>query len=220
MTAKVKDVMGKVAIAVRMDASFADLVATMRRFGVGAVTVIDADRRPVGVVSEDDMLLKEIDLGERVFGGPRRRVEQRKAAGTNAGEIMTRPAITVTGGTPVRDAARLMHRNRVKQLPVIDAMSGRIVGTVHQGDLLRVFARPAAEIRAEIERVAGRMDLDLGDLDVAVSGGVVTIKGQVPRRSVVKPLLHGVRRVEGVVEVDADDLAFLVDDLLIAPPLL
>ncbi|WP_405085556.1 CBS domain-containing protein [Microbispora sp. NBC_01389] len=220
MTAKVKDVMGKVAIAVRMDASFADLVATMRRYGVGAVTVIDADRRPVGVVSEDDMLLKEIDLGEHMFGGPRRRVEQRKAAGTNAGQIMTRPAITVTGGTPVRDAARLMHRNRVKQLPVIDAVSGRIVGTVHQGDLLRVFARPAAEIRAEIERVAGRMDLDLGDLDVAVSGGVVTIRGQVPRRSVVRPLLHTVRRVEGVVEVDADDLAFLVDDLLIAPPLL
>ncbi|WP_182880656.1 CBS domain-containing protein [Microbispora sp. H10949] len=220
MTAKVKDVMGRVAIAVRMDASFADLVATMRRFGVGAVTVIDADRRPVGVVSEDDMLLKEIDLGERVFSGPRRRVEQRKAAGANAGQIMTRPAITVTGGTPVRDAARLMHRNRVKQLPVIDAVSGRIVGTVHQGDLLRVFARPAAEIRAEIERVVDRMDLDFGDLDVNVSGGVVTIKGQVPRRSAVKPLLHAVRRVEGVVEVDADDLAFLVDDLLIAPPLL
>ncbi|WP_182874615.1 CBS domain-containing protein [Microbispora sp. H10670] len=220
MTAKVKDVMGRVAIAVRMDASFADLVATMRRFGVGAVTVIDADRRPVGVVSEDDMLLKEIDLGERVFSGPRRRVEQRKAAGANAGQIMTRPAITVTGGTPVRDAARLMHRNRVKQLPVIDAVSGRIVGTVHQGDLLRVFARPAAEIRAEIERVVDRMDLDFGDLDVDVSGGVVTIKGQVPRRSAVKPLLHAVRRVEGVVEVDADDLAFLVDDLLIAPPLL
>ncbi|TLP59686.1 CBS domain-containing protein [Microbispora triticiradicis] len=220
MTAKVKDVMGRVAIAVRMDASFADLVATMRRFGVGAVTVIDADRRPVGVVSEDDMLLKEIDLGERVFSGPRRRVEQRKAAGANAGQIMTRPAITVTGGTPVRDAARLMHRNRVKQLPVIDAVSGRIVGTVHQGDLLRVFARPAAEIRAEIERVVDRMDLDIGDLDVNVSGGVVTIKGQVPRRSAVKPLLHAVRRVEGVVEVDADDLAFLVDDLLIAPPLL
>ncbi|WP_182886128.1 CBS domain-containing protein [Microbispora sp. H10885] len=220
MTAKVKDVMGRVAIAVRMDASFADLVATMRRFGVGAVTVIDADRRPVGVVSEDDMLLKEIDLGERVFSGPRRRVEQRKAAGANAGQIMSRPAITVTGGTPVRDAARLMHRNRVKQLPVIDAVSGRIVGTVHQGDLLRVFARPAAEIRAEIERVVDRMDLDFGDLDVNVAGGVVTIKGQVPRRSAVKPLLHAVRRVEGVVEVDADDLAFLVDDLLIAPPLL
>ena len=34
-----------------------DLVVTMRRFKVGAVTVIDADRRPVGVVSQDDLLL-------------------------------------------------------------------------------------------------------------------------------------------------------------------
>ncbi|MFB9881690.1 CBS domain-containing protein, partial [Planobispora siamensis] len=47
---QVKDVMGKVAIAVRQDASFAELVATMQRFKVGAVAVIDADRRPVGVV--------------------------------------------------------------------------------------------------------------------------------------------------------------------------
>jgi CBS domain-containing protein len=57
---QVKDVMGKVAIAALTDASFADLVETMRRFKVGAVTVIDADRRPVGVVSEDGLLLKEV----------------------------------------------------------------------------------------------------------------------------------------------------------------
>lgn len=219
MTAKVKDVMGKVAIAVRMDASFADLVNTMQRFKVGAVTVIDADRRPVGVVSEDDILLKEIDLGQSVFDSPRRREEHRKAEGTKAGEIMTRPAITVTGGTSVRDAARLMHRNRIKQLPVVDAFTGRIVGTVHQSDLLRVFARPAEQILGEIEEIAARMNLAPEDLDVTVAGGVVTMKGQVPRRSQIKTLLYAVRRVEGVVEVDAD-LAFLVDDLLIAPPLL
>ncbi len=219
MTAKVKDVMGKVAIAVPMDASFADLVGTMQRFKVGAVTVIDADRRPVGVVSEDDILLKEIDPGESVLDGPRRREERRKAAGTKAGQIMTRPAITVTGGTSVRDAARLMHRNRIKQLPVIDAMTGRIVGTVHQGDLLRVFVRPAEDILADIEEIAARLNLGPDDLRITVSGGVVAINGQVPRRSDIKPLLHAVRRVEGVVEVDAD-LAFLVDDLLIAPPML
>jgi CBS domain-containing protein len=62
---QVKDVMGTVAIAVRQDASFAALIATMQRFKVGAVTVIDADRRPVGVVSEDDLLLKEINVHRR-----------------------------------------------------------------------------------------------------------------------------------------------------------
>ncbi|MEV0830452.1 CBS domain-containing protein [Nonomuraea rubra] len=48
MPIEVKDVMGRVAIAVPADASFADIVAAMKRFAVGAVTVIDADRRPMG----------------------------------------------------------------------------------------------------------------------------------------------------------------------------
>ncbi|ETK38000.1 CBS domain-containing protein [Microbispora sp. ATCC PTA-5024] len=219
MATQVKDVMGRVAIAVRMDASFADLVQTMRRFKVGAVTVIDADRRPVGVVSEDDILLKEIDTGPGMFDGPRRRDEHRKAAGATAGEIMTRPAITVTGGTGVRDAARLMHRNRVKQLPVIDPVTGRILGTVHQSDLLRVFDRPAGEIRADIEEIARRLDVDLTGLTTTVDAGVVAFKGFVRSRSQIRPFLHAVRRVEGVIEVDAD-LGFAVDDMLVAPPLL
>jgi CBS domain-containing protein len=142
MTMKVKDVMGRVAIAARTDASFGDIVATMQRFKVGAVTVIDADRRPVGIVSEDDLLLKETAEGGLGIG--RRRVEQRKAAGSTAGELMTSPAITVTGDTSVHDAARIMHKNRIKQLPVIDPITGRIVGTVHQGDLLKVFSQGEA----------------------------------------------------------------------------
>lgn len=143
MTMKVKDVMGRVAIAARTDASFDDIIVTMQRFKVGAVTVIDADRRPIGVVSEDDLLLKETAEGGSGFG--RRRAEQRKAAGTTARELMTSPAITVTGDTSVHDAARLMHKNRIKQLPVIDSVTGRIVGTVHQGDLLKIFAREQAD---------------------------------------------------------------------------
>ena len=151
MAATVRDVMGTVAIAVTMDATFTQLVETMRRYGVGAVTVVDADRRPIGVVSEDDLLLKEIEAGGRPFGHLSR-AERRKVTGTTAAELMTTPAITVTVGTPIRDAARLMHRNRIKQLPVIEPATGRIVGTVHQGDLLRVFARPAEEISGPAHR--------------------------------------------------------------------
>jgi CBS domain-containing protein len=140
---KVKDVMGHVAIAVVADASFADILAALRRFKVGAVAVVDGDRRVLGVVSEDDLLLREIDP-DRPDGppplSPRRREERRKATGTTAGEIMTRPAITVTRETPVSEAARLMHDHRIKQLPVVNPENGRIVGTVHQSDLLKVLA--------------------------------------------------------------------------------
>ncbi|CAL80464.1 conserved hypothetical protein with CBS domain [Bradyrhizobium sp. ORS 278] len=72
-----------------------------------------------------------------------------------AHQIMTRSVITVTPGTPVAEAARIMLRNHIGGLPVIDA-SGRLVGMVTDGDFLR---------RAELgtERKQGRwLDLLVG----------------------------------------------------------
>ncbi|MEU4834597.1 CBS domain-containing protein [Streptosporangium sp. NPDC023615] len=232
MTIQVKDIMGRVAIAVERDASFADLVATMRRFKVGAVTVIDADRRPVGLVSEDDLLLRET-AGQRADGGPferglpggllgglghrqERRHERRKAVGTVAGEIMTSPAITVTTATPAREAARLMHAHRIKQLPVIDAVTGRMAGTVHQRDLLKVFLRPEADLRHDVELSLRRLRLPDGQVAVSVEEGVVTLGGQVARRSQIAPLLEAVREIDGVVDVRGVP-AFRSDDLARVP---
>ncbi|MFC4536053.1 CBS domain-containing protein [Sphaerisporangium dianthi] len=219
MTMKVRDVMGMVAITASLDAPFAELVETMRRFGVGAVTIVDADRRPVGVVMADDALLKEIHPGSTaggLFEGRTRRAEHRKAAGTTAREIMTSPAITVTEGTPVRDAARLMHVHRIKQLPVINVMTGRVAGTVHQGDLLKVFTRPAAEIERDVRRAIAEADADPAPLSVLVEAGVVTLRGRVALRSQTERVTGAVEAVDGVVGVDAG-LTFTTDDLASAP---
>ncbi len=220
MAMQVKDIMGKVAIAVRLDASFSDLVATMQRFKVGAVTVIDADRRPVGVVSEDDLLLKETDPrnGARFFESARRREERRKVAGATAGQIMTRPAITVTSETSVQDAARLMHTHKIKQLPVIDAVTGRILGTVHQGDLLKIFVRPVADIYEEIAHLLEEAGISPAAVTVEVEAGVVSLTGRIAVRSRIPQLIAAVREIDGVVEVE-EDLTFVVDDLARIPPL-
>ncbi|GII66126.1 hypothetical protein Skr01_62110 [Sphaerisporangium krabiense] len=205
MTIEVRNVMGRVAIAVHQDAPFSEIVATMRKYAVGAVTVIDRDRRPVGVVSQDDLLLKEIEPGNAfpaAFLTRTRRLDRRKAAGVRAGELMTAPAVTVTPGTPVRDAARLMHDRHVKQLPVIDPVTGRIAGTVHQADLLRVFERPEAELRDDIVSVVrDEIGLDPAPLEIGVADGVVTIAGEAERPSQISALLYAVRHVDGVVAV-------------------
>ncbi|MFB4263199.1 CBS domain-containing protein [Nonomuraea sp. GTA35] len=218
MSIEVKDVMGRVAIAVLADASFAEIVAAMKRFAVGAVTVIDADRRPMGVVSEDDLLLKEIDPVRHsvsMFESRRRRREHDKAAAVTASQLMTSPAITVTPGTSVRDAARLMHAERIKQLPVIDVVTGRVVGTLHQRDVLRVFTRPTAEIEADIRAVLP----EGGPFTVEIDAGVVTIGGQVRWRSQVISVTEPARAVEGVMDVVCE-VVFDNDDLIVAPPLL
>ncbi|WP_449063162.1 CBS domain-containing protein [Planomonospora algeriensis] len=225
MATEVKDVMGRVAIAVRLDTPCTEILAAMKRFAVGAVAVLDADRRPVGVVSEDDLLLKEVDgvrHGATIFRGERRRQEQRKAVAVTAAELMTSPAVTVTPGTPVREAVRLMHERRIKQLPVIDPVTGRIVGTVHQRDLLRVFTRPAEEVRAEIEAVVrGAAGLDPSTVSIGVRDGVVTVGGVVEHKSQITRLLEEIGRVEGIVGV-TPGLTCAHDDIggvAVTPPL-
>ncbi|WP_433427757.1 CBS domain-containing protein [Nonomuraea sp. CA-141351] len=215
MSLEVKDIMGRVAIAVLKDASFAEIVDAMERFAVGAVTVIDADRRPVGVVSEDDLLLKETDTVRHsvsMFESRRQQQEHQKAAGVTAAQLMTSPAITVTPNTSVRDAARLMHAKRIKQLPVIDVVTGHIIGTLHQRDVLRVFTRPVEELQADVRAVLPKPAAFTIDIDQ----GVVTISGWVEWKSQALALTEQIRLIEGVVDVRSE-VTFDKDDLLIIP---
>ncbi|MEU8381218.1 CBS domain-containing protein [Streptosporangium sp. NPDC048865] len=218
---KVREVMGVVAIAVRPEATFVEMVDAMRRFKVGALTVIDAGDHPVGVVTDDDLLLKETDPGAHpgVFDSRARRQEHRKAAGGTAGQVMTTPAITVTKDTPVRDAARLMHRHRIKQLPVVDALTGCITGTVHQSDLLKIFVRPPEEIEREVAGACERLAVDRREMTVGVSAGVVTLRGRIAFRSQIGPLVAAVREIDGVLDVE-NALTCRSDDLVVVPPFL
>src|SRR5215813_9646311 len=59
---------------------------------------------------------------------------------------MTRRVITVRPDTTVQDTARLMFTNRVSGLPVVDA-SGRVVGLISDGDLIRRQRRPKVKPR-------------------------------------------------------------------------
>lgn len=54
----------------------------------------------------------------------------------NASEIMTRNVVTIAGGTPVREAIRLMLDHKISGLPVVDA-AGKVEGILTEGDLLR-----------------------------------------------------------------------------------
>lgn len=68
-----------------------------------------------------------------------------------AAELMTAPAVTVTEQATIEQAARLMRRHGVGRLPVRSRLNGRLADIVTRSDLLRVYLRPGADIRAEIE---------------------------------------------------------------------
>jgi CBS-domain-containing membrane protein len=219
-TWKVDDVMTVDVVAVGEDALYREIVDILTDRCVSAVPVTDEDRRVVGVVSEADLLHKIEFVGSeperRVFASRRRRTAEAKARGLLARELMSAPAITVAPRTSLAVAAKLMDDERVKRLPVVDAM-GRLVGIVTRSDLLRVYLRPDSEIEHDvIDEVLDRTLLvERGSVIAQVRDGVVTLTGRADRYSTARLAVKLTQAVPGVVEV-VDRLEFSFDDRKLA----
>jgi CBS domain-containing protein len=206
MRRRVADVMTTAVAAVRETASFKEVARLLKERRVSGVPVVDDGGRVVGVVSEADLLAKaQYPRGQvaRPFEGRRRRALRAKAGGSTARELASRPAVVVTSGATVAEAARLAARHQVKRLPVVGA-GGELVGIVSRADLLKVFLRSDEEIRAEIaaEIVGDHLWVDPETLVIEVAGGVVTLQGELEQRTDVATLVRLARAVDGVVGVD------------------
>ncbi len=223
MKTKVQDLMTGEVVTVDESTTFKEIVELLARHRFSAVPVVDVAGRVAGVVSETDLLLKEerpeAGLDAPWFERRQRRVERAKAAGAVARELMTSPAVTIGLLATADEAARLMHTAGVKRLPVVDTVTGRLVGIVTRGDLLRVFARPDAEIHDEVrdQVILREFLMDPARFVVGVENGVVTLQGACERRSLVPLLVRAVHGVEGVVRVDSR-LAYDVDDRELTVP--
>jgi CBS domain-containing protein len=214
-------------VTVGEETPFKELVEVMADTKISALPVVDADGRVVGVVSEADLMLRqEFPEGPpegQLFEGRRRRQARAKAAGTTAVEVMTSPAIIVGPDASIAEAARLLHRHRIKRLPVVDP-AGPLLGIVSRADLLKVFVRADAEIAAEVRQQVLRRTvcIDPDTVAVEVRDGVVTLSGELERSSLTRVVVSLVRGLDGVVDVvdrltyELDDTPFMVpSDLLI-----
>jgi len=125
---------------------------------------------------------------------------------------MSSPPVVALVSTSIAAAARLMDREGVKRLPVVDDL-GRLVGIVSRGDVLKVHLRPDDEIRADVE--IGVLRDFIADesktVQVEVTDGVVTLTGKVDRWSTTAITDRLTRQVAGVVEV-VDKLTYEFDD--------
>ena len=209
----VKDVMSAPPVSVSATTSFREIAARLRECRVSAIPVLNADGKVIGVVSEADLLVKEAVADEPnvvwgMLAGIVHHAARAKAAGVRAADLMTSPAVTIGPDDTVEHAARLMHRRKVKRLPVVDP-AGRLVGIISRSDVLAVFDRTDAEIREEImsQPITGRSEA--GWCSVIVKDGVVTLEGTPGTAAIGRDLVRLVRHVQGVVSV-RDRLAYPV----------
>ncbi|WP_460072847.1 CBS domain-containing protein [Streptomyces sp. YKOK-I1] len=212
-------------VTARCDTPFKEVVRLLEEHRISGLPVIDEDRKVVGVISGTDLVLRQAHEPEtagvrarcrRLFSARARRAGARSRA-TTAGGVMSKPAVTVRADATVAEAARLMTAHRVERLPVVDG-AGVLVGIVTRRDLLQVFLRTDDEIRRDVQQGVFVNTLWLAPytVEAAVRNGVVTLTGQLERRSEIPIAVGMTRRLDGVVDV-VDHLSYRIDDKLPQP---
>lgn len=106
--------------------SIAEAARAMKEYGVGSLVVVE-EGRPVGMVTDRDIALCAVRADY--------------PSGTLAVEAcMTSPAATVNAGASLLDAARVMRKEAVRRLPIVDG-GGVLLGIVTADDLVGELAR-------------------------------------------------------------------------------
>ncbi len=211
----VEELMTTSVVRVREGTTFKEITRLLAEHHITAVPVVDDQDRPVGVVSETDLLRKEQEQLDPAGHVPAPHLppdKRAKAAASTAAGLMTSPAVLARPHWSAVQTARMMDRHGIGRLPVVDD-ADRLVGMVSRRDLLRVFLRSDFAIRDEI--LCDVLYRTLGVAPFAVTAqvieGRVVLSGTVERKSLIPVAVRLCESVDGVVEV-SDRLGYRIDD--------
>ena len=112
-----------------------DAVALLRDRGIGALVVASADQRPLGMISERDVVRAIAHDGVGVMEHP---VET----------VMSRDVVTCTEATTVDELMSTMTERRIRHVPVV--AQGRLVGLVSIGDVVKARVTELEIARREL----------------------------------------------------------------------
>jgi CBS-domain-containing membrane protein len=133
---QVQEVMYPAVPMVSQDADLKTIIDTLLETGLRRVIVVDEARRPVGLISDADVVSRISPkqrgsmLNALIHSGPT------PASDVTAGDIMSPGVLTGKLGMPVVEAASLMLTKQRKWLVVVDS-AGSVIGLVDRQVLLK-----------------------------------------------------------------------------------
>jgi CBS domain-containing protein len=152
-TTPLADLMTKDVVCVRPWVALDEIVALLVHHGIGGVPVVDADAKPVGMVSRADVVRCAHDRGdtdetERATARPHELAAREIETGSHvyepvrvtAADVMCPVVLTLHESSNIGQAASLMAYEGVHRLPIVSD-DGSVVGIVSSLDILRWFGR-------------------------------------------------------------------------------
>jgi CBS domain-containing protein len=215
---RVQDVMTHLVMMLHPTDTIHKAAQKLARNRISGAPVVE-DGKVVGMISESDLVTAAMPSARREHGasildfltvaGQRRSHAHREAE--TVAEIMSPLVIQVSPGASVWAAASTMERRGVKRLPVVDE-DDYLVGIISRADVVKALARDDTQIRDEVVEAIGILGLDaVGDLNVEVTEGMVTLTGRTDRKTTRDLAAKLAARTPGVLDV-LDNATFDRDD--------
>ena len=228
-----KDVMTRDVASISPEMPIVDIADLLLSRKIGAVPVVDAERRVVGIVGEKDLMHRS-ELGTEphhtwwhdLFAGREQHAVQfMKVHGMRATHVMTRDVITAGEDTSLADLVGMFDRFHVSCVPIV--ADDQLAGVVYRRDLLRPLAglkqRPLdadtsdTHIRAQLDKLlheaAWATVTPVSSLiSFQVNDGIVRMTGIVGSEAEREALHVAATAIAGVRSVQ-DELAVVPRDI-------
>ena len=185
----VKEIMTRDAISITPKYSIRESVDLMAEKGIGSLPIVDKEEKLVGIVTERDFAL--------ALAG--------SLTTETVGDIMIKDVITTTPGTPIESCSKIMVRNNLRRIPVVE--EGKLIGIVTSTDILRFFGDK--EMFASMTSNSG-LDVLKRKISDIIKPNILVTESSVRLGDLCDLLAE--KNIGGVPVVDDDELVGIVTE--------
>lgn len=142
-----QDIMTKDVITISKDSTLADLSKLLLKNKISGVPVIDEEGRLVGMATDADIIREDMEPIFPFYFDPlvinygyienieKYQKDMKEHLETRIEEVMARRVKTVHKDTPISDVARIIVRNKINRVPVVDE-NNKLLGIIARSDII------------------------------------------------------------------------------------
>lgn len=149
------------------DAPLGDVLTTMENLRIGAMVIVDAETKPVGIFTRQDVIGRVV-LPQRPLTASIR-------------DGMSVPVVTLSATATAGDAALVMAQHGIRHVVVIDA-GGRVAGVASERDLFSLQRLSVRDLSSAIRRANDIEALIQCAADVRALSHSLVAQGVAPRQ--------------------------------------